>query len=82
MKYCDRLFDYERRSKELNHNYEERKEWRLEKEKPVLEAFWKWVSGQNPRNGSRFEKAVNYALNHRDEFMTYLEDGRCSFSNN
>ncbi len=82
VQYCDRLFAYERRSKELGHNYEQRKEWRLQKEKPVLDAFWKWVSGQNPRKGSRFEKAVNYALNHKDEFMTYLEDGRCSFSNN
>ena len=82
VQYCDRLFAYERRSRELGHSYEQRKEWRLQKEKPVLDAFWKWVSGQDPRKGSRFEKAVNYALNHKAEFMTYLEDGRCSFSNN
>lgn len=82
VQYCDRLFAYERRSKELGHSYEQRKEWRLQKEKPVLDAFWEWVSKQNPRKGSRFEKAVNYALNHKTEFMTYLEDGRCSFSNN
>ena len=25
---------------------------------------------------------MNYAQNHKAEFMTYLEDGRCSFSNN
>ncbi len=25
---------------------------------------------------------MNYAQNYKDEFMTYLEDGRCSFSNN
>lgn len=25
---------------------------------------------------------MNYALNHKEEFTTYLEDGRCSFSNN
>lgn len=82
VQYCDRLFDYERRSKALDHTYEQRKEWRLKKEKPVLDAFWEWVSGQSPRKGSRFEKAVNYALNHKAAFMTYLEDGRCSFSNN
>ena len=29
-----------------------------------------------------FEKAVNYAQNHKELFMTYLEDGRCSFTNN
>lgn len=82
VKYCDRLFDYERRSKELDHSYEQRKEWRLQKEKPVLDAFWDWISKQNPRKGARFGKAVNYALNHKEGFMTYLEDGRCSFSNN
>lgn len=31
---------------------------------------------------TRFEKAVNYALNRKDTLMTYLEDGHCSFSNN
>ena len=28
------------------------------------------------------DKAVNYARNRRDTAETYLEDGRCSFSNN
>lgn len=37
---------------------------------------------QRPRKGTRFEKAVNYALNRKDTLMTYLEDGHCSFSNN
>ena len=30
----------------------------------------------------KFAAAVNYALNRRDLMMTYLEDGRCSLSNN
>ncbi len=80
--YINRLFDYERQSKEKGQSFEQRKEYRLEKEKPVLDAFFRWASEQDPRKGSRFEKAVNYALNHKDLLMTYLEDGRCSFSNN
>ena len=28
------------------------------------------------------DKAVNYALNRRETAQTYLEDGRCSFTNN
>ena len=28
------------------------------------------------------EKAVNYVLNRRETAQTYLEDGRCSFTNN
>ena len=28
------------------------------------------------------DKAVNYVLNRRNTAETYLEDGRCSFTNN
>ena len=82
MQYCNKLFEYERQSREKGHSYEQRKEYRLKKDKPVLDAFWEWVSEQSPGKGTRFEKAVNYAQNHKAGFMAYLEDGRCSFSNN
>ncbi len=82
VQYCNRLFEYERLSREKGHTYEQRKEYRLLKEKPVLDAFWEWVSMQRPKKGTRLEKAVNYAQNHKELSMTYLEDGRCSFSNN
>ena len=78
----NRLFDHERYSAAKKHTPGQRHAYRLEKEKPILDAFWKWISQQSPKKGTRFEKAVNYAQNHKDEFMTYLEDGRCSFSNN
>ncbi len=82
VQYCNRLFEYERQSRQKGHAYEQRKEYRLQKEKPVLDAFWAWLSQQAPKKGTRFEKAVNYAQNHKELSMTYLEDGRCSFSNN
>ena len=82
VQYMNRLFDHERYSAAKKHTPEQRHAYRLEKEKPTLDAFWKWISQQSPKKGTRFEKAVNYAQNHKDEFMTYLEDGRCSFSNN
>ena len=82
VQYCNRLFEYERQSQIKGHTFQQRKEYRLEKEKPVLDAFWTWLSQQTPKKGTRFEKAVNYAQNHKELFMTYLEDGRCSFSNN
>ena len=34
------------------------------------------------RPNTRMDKAVNYVLNRRDTAETYLEDGRCSFTNN
>ena len=55
---------------------------RLEKEKPILEAFWNWLDQQRPNKGTRLAKAVNYAQNRKDTLMTYLEDGHCSLSNN
>lgn len=82
VQYMNRLFDHERYSTAKKHTPAQRYAYRLEKEKPTLDAFWKWISHQSPKKGTRFEKAVNYAQNHKDEFMTYLEDGRCSFSNN
>lgn len=82
VQFCSKLFDYERISQSKKHTYEQRKEYRLEKEVPVLDAFWSWLNDQKPIKGSRFEKAVNYAKNRKETLMTYLEDGHCSFSNN
>ena len=82
VQYLNRLFEQERYSAAQKHTPEQRYAYRLEKEKPILDAFWTWLSQQTPKKGTRLEKAVNYAQNHKAEFMTYLEDGRCSFSNN
>ena len=61
---------------------EKRKELRLEKEKPVLEAFFAWLESLNPVKNTRLDKAVTYVRNQKETAITYLEDGRCSFSNN
>lgn len=82
VEYCDKLFEYERISKEKNHTFEERKEYRLKKEKPVIDAFWNWLDKQNPVKNSRLDKAIKYTLNRKNLLETYLEDGRCSLSNN
>ena len=39
VQFCSKLFDCERYSKAKNHTAEQRKQFRLEKEKPILEAF-------------------------------------------
>lgn len=83
VQYCNRLFAMEDSiNKKCPGNYEKRKQLRLEKEKPVLEAFWSWLDQQKPVRNTRLDKAVNYVLNRRDIAETYLEDGRCSFTNN
>lgn len=78
--YCDRLFDIERELVDLS--ADERRQKRLELERPFLDAFWEWVGKQNPLGGSKFAKAVNYALNQKPYMENYLKDGRCSIGNN
>ena len=80
--YCNKLFDLERKFKDLS--AEDRKKERLEKEKPVLEAFWLWAENTNGKvlPKSKIGKAIQYALNNREKLETYLEDGNCLISNN
>ncbi len=59
-----------------------RKEKRLEKEAPVWEKFWAWTATLTPLGGSKLEKAVKYALNHKETLCNYMLDGRCELSNN
>lgn len=82
LQYINKLFEHERISKAQNHTPEQRKEYRLQKEKPVLEAFFAWLDAQKASGNDRFCKAVNYAQGRRPYLTTYLEDGRCSFTNN
>ena len=62
---------------------DQKKKERLIREKPLLEAFWSWAEksaiGELPK--SKLSKAFHYALNNREGFWTYLEDGNCSISN-
>lgn len=77
---CNKLFFLEQQYKNLTED--ERKEKRLETEVPVWEEFWEWLGTINTTGGSKLEKAVNYAKNHKEELMNYLLDGRCQLSNN
>lgn len=82
VQFCSKLFECERYPKAKNHSADQRKEFRLKKEQPILEAFWTWLDQQRPVKGTRLDKAVNYAKNRKETLMTYLEDGHCSLSNN
>ena len=80
LSYCNKLFRIERTLKDLS--AQERKENRLELEVPVWNSFWCWIGTLTPQKGSLLEKAVNYAVNHRELLGNYLQDGRCEISNN
>jgi len=81
--YVDKLFEMERKiHAQKGVSFDAVKDFRIEKEKPVLEAFWKWLDNQTATKGSRFEKALIYIRNRKPFLEAYLEDGGCSFSNN
>lgn len=73
--FCNKLFFLERQYKGLPP--EGRKLKRQEKEPEVWQSFWTWLETIVPTGGSKLEKAVNYAWNHKDRLMNYLQDGRC-----
>ena len=54
----------------------------MKDELPVIDGLLKWAEKQNPVKGSRLDKAVTYIRNQSPYMKTYLEDGRCSLSNN
>lgn len=80
--YCDRLFAYERAYKEKGLSHRQIKNRRLKDQKPVIEGLLSWIKSVKPGSNSKLKKAIKYVLNREDVLMTYLEDGRCSLSNN
>lgn len=80
LSYCNKLFYIEKTLKDLSSD--ERKAKREELETPVWDGFWKWIVTIQPLGGSKLQKAVNYALNHRETLCNYMKDGRCEISNN
>lgn len=80
LKYCNDLFNLEKEWVDLES--EERYIKRLEQAKPVLDAFWSWISSLNVLQGSNLGKAVTYAINQKESLSAFLKDGRTEISNN
>lgn len=80
--YCNKLFEYERRYKEKGLSFKQIHNRRLKDQKPVIEGFLAWIKQVNPGSNGKLKKAITYIINREEFLMTYLEDGRCSLSNN
>lgn len=80
LNYCNRLFEVEKSLKECP--AQERFIQRQEREKPILEAFWEWISKIHALPNSALGKALAYANSQRPYMENYLLDGRLSISNN
>ena len=78
----DKLFRIDKEFKDFSP--EERTQRRLQHEKPVLEALKSWLEEKRRMlpGKTKLDEAVNYTLNHWDGLTAYLQDGRCSLTNN
>jgi transposase len=77
---CNDLFLIEKELKDLSP--EERKIERQGKLKTKLIELYDWLSSFQVAARTKLAEAVNYGLNHKEQFMTILEDGRLELSNN
>ena len=80
--YVEQLFAAERKIHQKHTDPDRIREERLKAEQKFLSGFFAWLDHQSPTRGSRLEKAVTYIRNRKPYLTTYLEDGRCSFTNN
>ena len=80
LRYCDKVFEIERKLSELTP--EARYEKRQELAKPVVEEFFAWAEVQKVLPQSGIGKAVHYTLSQRKYLERYLLDGRLECSNN
>ena len=78
--YVNHLFDLERKIKDLSP--EERYKVRLEKSKPVADAFFAWAESLGALPKSPLGKPAHYALSQRAFLNNVFLDGRTELSNN
>lgn len=78
--YCSRLFSIEQELAGLPP--EERYTQRLERSKPVMDAFFAWVSTNKAAPKSALGKALYYMQEQWPYLIRVLEDGRLELSNN
>lgn len=85
VEYCNKLFKIEEEL-EVFECKNKRAAKRNELAKPILNDFWTWLDEVSKSNTilpkGKLAKAINYANNHKEEFMNYLKDGDCNISNN
>jgi hypothetical protein len=80
LQYINALFKLEREFKKLTP--EKRYEARLEKSKPIADAFFAWAENLGALPKTPLGKAAGYALNQREYLENVFLDGNLEFSNN
>lgn len=80
--YCTKLFQLEQEYTAQGLNFEERKQQRLERSKPVLDAMLTWAETRNAAPKSKLGQALTYLKNQWPYLTNFLLDGRIELSNN
>lgn len=82
MAFCNQLFAIE--SELQDATQEDRYIARLERSRPVLEAFSAWLKHQTPRvlPKSALGQAITYCRNQWEKLNAFLKDGRLELDNN
>lgn len=80
--FCNQLFAIERELKDAIP--EQRYTIRLERSRPVLDAYLAWIHQQRPRKlpKSKLGEAIAYSMNQWDKLTGFLKDGRLEIDNN
>ncbi|GAX90934.1 transposase [Effusibacillus lacus] len=80
--FCNRLFAIERDLKDATPD--ERYTIRIERSRPILDAFLAWLRTQRPRvlPKSALGQAIVYCLNQWEKLESFLKDGRLELDNN
>ncbi len=82
LEFCNRLFEIERHLRDVSP--EERYEIRLERSRPVVDAFRAWLDQQRPNvlPKSALGQAINYCINQWDKLVNFLKDCQLELDNN
>ena len=79
-RYCDKLFEYERKFADLTPD--ERFKQRQEHSKPLLNEFYAWIIDLDATPKTPLGVASHYMISQRKYLEQYLSDGRLEISNN
>jgi transposase len=84
LEYIANIYHIEKMAREKNLSFAEILELRQEKSKPVLEQFKAWLEAKKPLTPPKglLGKAIQYALNHWDKLVVYIEAGFLKPDNN
>ena len=84
MDFIGRLYKIEKQARKDELNADERRQYRQQEAKPVLDEFIKWLNAKAPATPPKglLGQAIGYTLKFWDRLIKYVDDGRLQPDNN